>query len=140
MGGKRSERDVGDVIKGGIGVAGQRVQAGLLDPKPDIADAEEVVTVGGLGGAGVLAGAEQKVKGKGSAHCHSRKRGVQGGRRGKIQRKLDKFDRNAADAGGGWVALGPGAEKSRKAEVGGAVDIQARVWGPQAGKRLAHRS
>jgi hypothetical protein len=55
-------------------------------------------------------------------------------------RHMNELQRQWFDAGGGGVGLFPSIEKGREAKVDVAKLVQARVRGPQPGKRLPHTS
>ncbi len=112
----------------------------MLDPKADIAHTEEVILAVGPGRARVLPRAQKKVEGDGATDAHSVGKGVGVGGRAKVEGELDQFDRDGACAGRGGIGFGPSPEEGHKAEVSGAIKVEAGVRGPHAGERLAHGS
>lgn len=108
-----------------------------MPPESDILNAEE--GVGPARGARVFAGSEEKIEREGSAGG-----GGQGGRVSgrlrQVEGRLDQLNGNWADAGWGGIGSGPSPEQGLEAKIDGAVGVEARVRGPHAGERLAHRS
>jgi hypothetical protein len=133
---RKSEGDKGDKIEIGVR-AGEGVNPGGAVPKADVADAEKVVDA--PGNPGVLPRPEEEVESDGRAGGGgSASEGAV--RNGQGPGGADELDRNRADPRGWGVLPGPGTKEGGKTDVQGAMRVQPRVDGPQAGERLAHRA
>ena len=109
------------------------------DPQLDVSKAELGTGPVRWGSAKILPGSKQKTDGQ-DKRC-----GGEGGR-GSVhvregQYLSDDGKRKRFDATVGFVRLAPGTTQGREANVEFAMPTnQARVWGPQPGVCLAHRS
>jgi len=90
------------------------------------------------GSTSVLTRAETEKEGDADHVCN----GLSGGGRGLVVCKVEGMhhegDGDRLDPGGGRVQLCIGLELGSQPEVKTACGVGARVFGPQAGERLAH--